>query len=63
MEKKEYIKPGITITPIETEDLMAGSPGKATVSTPNNGPVIEFVGYGDENTIPMSKKGNLWEEE
>ncbi|MDD6592609.1 MAG: hypothetical protein PUE86_11505 [Prevotella sp.] len=61
MEKKEYIKPGISITPIETEDLMAGSPGKATVSTPN-GQNLEYGGdaYG---IIPMSKKGNLWEEE
>ena len=62
MEKKEYIKPGISITPIETEDLMVGSPGKATVNTPN-GQNLEYGGDAYENTIPMSKKGNLWEEE
>lgn len=63
MEKKEYIKPGISITPIETEDLMVGSPGQATVNTPNNGPVIENCGVANGDIIPMSKKGNLWEEE
>lgn len=63
MEKKEYIKPGITITPIETEDLMAGSLGKTPVSTPNNGPDIKNGGVANGDIIPMSKKGNLWEEE
>ena len=63
MEKKEYIKPGISITPIETEDLMAGSLGEATVSMPN-GQNLEYVGDADGTTfVPMSKKGNLWEEE
>ena len=62
MEKKEYIKPSISITPIETEDLMVGSPGKATVNTPN-GPDIENCGVANGSIIPMSKKGNLWEEE
>ena len=62
MEKKEYIKTGITITPIETEDLMVGSPGKATGSMPN-GQNLEYVGDANETIIPMSKKGNLWEEE
>lgn len=62
MEKKEYIKPGITITPIETEDLMAGSLGEATVSMPE-GPGIVSGGVANETIIPMSKKGNLWEEE
>lgn len=63
MEKKEYIKPGISITPIETEGLMVGSLGEATVSMPNNGPGIVYGGDANETIIPMSKKGNLWEEE
>ena len=62
MGKKEYIKPDISVAPIEQDDLMAASPfGQA--DTMPNGKDIEYGGDANETIIPMSKKGKLWEEE
>lgn len=62
MEKKEYTKPGISIAPIELDDLMAASPYAQTGTMPN-GKQLEYEGEANETIIPMSKKGNLWGEE
>lgn len=62
MGKKEYIKPDISVAPIEQDDLMAASPfGQA--DTMPNGKDIEYECEANETIIPMSKKTNLWGEE
>ena len=53
MGKKEYIKPDISVAPIEQDDLMAASPF-AQADTMPNGKDIEYEGEANKNLIKNS---------
>lgn len=57
--KKKYIKPQVTMLPLESSTLLAGSGGQETGTAGNKG---ETTYNGNEGTTRLAKGNNLFDD-